>query len=310
MMQLNSARISRFAPKTETRSTTLRSWDDLNYDVLLDIIKRVPWYYRLYVVCLASKSWLSAVLDSLSNPGVINLKILDNPELEQHLHNRYFRFLKHMLDSKPADSWSSLILGDNLLLSHQYAYIAKRTLSLRQLVIPCSVGKEYAFIQAAFRHWKKLRRVQCPVWLIKLYPRNFRRVKSLRLFGVVDDDAAIAVRDKCPQLKQLRLISCALSVNALSIILDGHKELELLDTRHSFCVSNCMKIGLCGVVVSQSLEWNEDEILRQKGSGIKVHLRCDQRRCARCAVPEKCCFPERRLLPEGKGIKRRRYHSI
>lgn len=302
-MQLDSGRISRFASKAEIRSTTLRSWDDLNYDVLLDIIKRVPWYYRLYVACLVSKTWLSAVLDSMSTPGVINLKILDSLELKQRLHNRFFRFLKRVLYDKPVDSWSSLILGDNLLRSHQYAYIAQRTPSLRQLVIPCSVGKEYSFIQGGFRHWKKLRRVQCPVWLIKLYPRNFRWVETLRLFGLVDDDAAIAVRDRCPQLKRLRLISCALSVNALSIILDGHKELELLDTRHSFCVSNCTKIGYCGL--SKSVEWNEEEILRQKGSGIKVHLRCDQRLCAQCAVPVKCCFPERRLLPEGKGIKRK-----
>ncbi|KAL2932622.1 hypothetical protein RDABS01_015741 [Bienertia sinuspersici] len=287
-MQLKSVRRCGAA---STGPTNVRSWDDLNYDLLVNIIKRVTWPARLFVVCLVNKSWLSAVLDSMSTPGVINLEALDLPEVER-VKFRYCRFLKRMIDSKPIDSWSAFILGNTPLKGGKYLYIAKKTPSLQQLFIPCTMGMGFANIGYAFKYWKKMKQVSCPVWLIKVYPNCFTMVENLRLFGVVDDAAAIAIRDNCPRLKQLNLNSCAFSIKALSIILDGHKQLELLDTRHGYRVANCEKLARDGFSIP--LEWNEEEI-RHKAAGIKEYLMCD-RCCVECAAAtrrnHRRCFPK------------------
>lgn len=269
-------------------TTTTRSWDDMNYDILLKIMRRLPWPERLCTVCMVSKTWLSAVLDSMSPPGVINLKLLDSPKLE-YLHNKYCVFLKRRLNSMPADSCIAFLQGETFLRAHKYRYIGKRTPSMQKLIIPRAVGTTFAFIQPAMRYWKKLKNVQCPAILILLCRSSFTEVETLRLFGPVDDAIAAIIRDRCRRLKRLRLDYCALSVNALSTILDGHKNLELLDTRHSFRVPDCKE--LFHTWVSQSLEWNEEEI-RRKAAGVKVHLKCARERCSKCDVPVRNCFPE------------------
>uniref|UniRef100_A0A803LVP1 F-box domain-containing protein n=1 Tax=Chenopodium quinoa TaxID=63459 RepID=A0A803LVP1_CHEQI len=257
--------------RAESGTTTVWSWDEMNYDVLLKIMKRVPLGDRLCVACLVSKTWLSAVLDSMSPPGVINLKRLDCPKF-QRMNNRYLVFLKRRLDTMPVDSCSAFYHGETFLQEYKYRYIAKRTPSMQKLIIPRAVPQ---------------------------FRRNFTEVETLRLFGAVDDDIATIIRDRCPQLKRLRLDYCALSINALSIILDGHKDLELLDTRHSFRVPDCRilfsdRVSLC-------LEWNEEEI-RCKAAGVKVHLKCARDRCRKCA-PRKCNLPLRSCFPDLKPFK-------
>lgn len=160
---------------------------------------------------------------------------------------------------------------------------------MQKVIIPRAVGSSYTFIEPAMKYWKKLKNVQCPAILIFIFRSNFTEVETLRLFGAVDDAIAAIIRDKCRRLKQLRLDYCALSVNALSTILDGHKNLELLDTRHSFRVPDCKEA--LGNWVSQPLEWNEEEI-RRKAADVKVHLKCARERCSKCAVPMRSLFPE------------------
>ncbi|KAL6528787.1 hypothetical protein OROMI_028963 [Orobanche minor] len=289
-MRLKSCRVKNGSP-------TARSWDEMNYDVLLEVMKRLPWRERLFRVWKVSKTWLSAVLDSLSPPGVINLKVLDTPEL-QKMGNTYCVFLKRRLDNMPADSCSAFFHGKTFLQEHKYQYIAQRTPSMQQLMIPRAVGTTFAFILPAMRYWKKLKKVQCPSILISLCRRNFTEVETLRLFGPVDDDVAAVIRDRCPRLKRLRLDYCALSVNALSTILDGHKDLKLLDTRHSYLVPDCREV--LNTWWSRSIEWNEEEI-RHKAAGVKVHLKCTRELCSVCAVPVRSCFPDikswRRIFP-------------
>ncbi|XP_021746239.1 uncharacterized protein LOC110712120 isoform X2 [Chenopodium quinoa] len=293
-MRLKAARLSRAASRAETGPTMVRSWDDLNYDILMGIINRVPWRCRLYVACLVSKSWLAAVLDSLSPGGVINLKVIDPHKLKNdfdfpRFQRRYLCFLKHMLDTKPVDSCSALCIGETVLKAHKYVYIAKRTPSLQRLVISEALGYRYSCFMQAMRYWRKLKKVKCPVDLFVFRSVCFEKVESLQLFGVVYDAAAIAIRDRCPRLRRLYLISCALSITALSTILDGHKRLEVLDTRHSFCVRDCKKTASIGI--SQSVEWNEEEI-RCKAAGIKLHLRCTKQRCPKCSATWKHCYPK------------------
>ncbi|XP_048496842.1 uncharacterized protein LOC104892494 [Beta vulgaris subsp. vulgaris] len=272
------------------RTTSVRSWDEMNYDVLVDIIRRVSLKERLYVVCMVSKTWLSAVLDLLSRNGVINLKVLDSPKYRK-MHGRYFCFLKRMLDTKAADSCSELLHGETFYRKHKMKYIGKRTPYLKTLVIPQAVGLEHEYIIPAIVYWKELKKVQCPVGVIARCPSSFTKVETLCLFGHVDDYAAAIVRDWCPQLKHLSLHSCALSMKALSTILDGHKNLDLLNTRHSFRVPDGTIINRSGCL--QALDWNEEEI-QHKAAGVKVHLRCARGQCAKCAEPYRCCFPEQR----------------
>uniref|UniRef100_A0A803LVP6 F-box domain-containing protein n=2 Tax=Chenopodium quinoa TaxID=63459 RepID=A0A803LVP6_CHEQI len=284
--------------RAESGTTTVWSWDEMNYDVLLKIMKRVPLGDRLCVACLVSKTWLSAVLDSMSPPGVINLKRLDCPKF-QRMNNRYLVFLKRRLDTMPVDSCSAFYHGETFLQEYKYRYIAKRTPSMQKLIIPRAVRTNFTFISPAMKYWKKLKKVQCPSVLIAQFRRNFTKVETLRLFGAVDDDIATIIRDRCPQLKRLRLDYCALSINALSIILDGHKDLELLDTRHSFRVPDCRI--LFSDRVSPCLEWNEEEI-RSKAAGVKVHLKCARDRCRKCA-PRKCNLRVRSCFPDLKPFK-------
>ncbi|XP_021758466.1 uncharacterized protein LOC110723419 [Chenopodium quinoa] len=280
--------------RAESGTKTVWSWDEMNYDVLLKIMKRVPLPERLCVACYVSKTWLSAVLDSMSPPGVINLKLLDCPKFQQ-MNNRYLAFLKRRLDTMPVDSCSAFYHGETFLQVYKYGYIGKRTPSMQKLIIPRAVRTNFTFIMLAMQYWKKLKKVQCPSVLIAQF-----RSETLRLFGAVDDDIATIIRDRCPQLKRLRLDYCALSINALSIILDGHKDLELLDTRHSFRVPDC-RILFSRDTGSQYLEWNEEEI-RCKAAGVKVYLKCARDRCRKCAPP-KCDILLRSCFPDLKPFK-------
>ncbi|OMO99469.1 hypothetical protein COLO4_13257 [Corchorus olitorius] len=113
-------------------------------------------------------------------------------------------------------------------------------------------------------------------------------IHTLRLFGTINDYAAKLIGTSFPLLKHLEIPSCILSVNALPIILDGHKNLLTLDTRHCFLASDKKYLKALfyldpdptnpNPILLKALEWELEE---EHVQGVKVHLQCKRRLCSK-----------------------------
>ncbi|KAF8376957.1 hypothetical protein HHK36_030328 [Tetracentron sinense] len=135
---------------------------------------------------------------------------------------------------------SALILG--YLLDMDPTVEILRSPSVRHIIFP-----RFDFTLHRFKvisYWKDMREFSSGFFHV-ICVNTFKNLNAcvknlsiLDLYGVLGDEGASVMATGFPRLRYLRLCQCVLSVDALSIILDGHKKLLELDVRHAVCTDH------------------------------------------------------------------------
>ncbi|OMO76657.1 hypothetical protein CCACVL1_15516 [Corchorus capsularis] len=138
-------------------------------------------------------------------------------------------------------------------------------------------------------YYDKLEAVYCSSLMVSTFAYHSKCITTLRLYGVINNYRANVIGKNFPLLNHLEIPSCALSMDALPTILDGHTNLVTLNTRHSFLVArNDLKslphhLPSPGFDVSQvsttvkAMAWKEI-------CNAGIHLQCKRRFCSICSI--------------------------
>lgn len=110
-----------------------------------------------------------------------------------------------------------------------------RTPELRNLYVPKEL-KEDIFLKSVIPYWKNLRKVHIDISSNNFsdLQANCKYISELSLYGWMDEHLASMLAKFFPNLKSLEIDGCTMSNHVLRIIMDGHKNLELLDTGRNF----------------------------------------------------------------------------
>lgn len=138
-------------------------------------------------------------------------------------------------------------------------------------------------------YWSELVEVHCRPILVGCVV-YCKKVRKLYIddpdhdSGFITNDVASAIAHDLPQLEHLALRRCFLTSMALSMILDGQKELKHLDTRHAVRFDDDFITPLLkDMPFGKSIGWNGDEILT-KVTGINTYLECSRENCLECRI--------------------------
>ncbi|KAK9267386.1 hypothetical protein L1049_009811 [Liquidambar formosana] len=268
--------------RVRKRSRRVVKWDEMPYDILVNIIQRLSWKDLALHVCCVSHSWLSALLDTLCPPGnVLDLRPIDSL-VDPYYRERFRHYLKLMLDCRHTTIWTKLYLAKTCFKTEALTCIAQRLPLLHYLIAPSELALDYPRLLRLIPYWKNLRGVHgCSllVWELKTHCKS---ICELSLYGRIDDHTASVISKSFPRLKYLVIRTCKLSVDALPIILDGHKNLLQLDARHCGPINEYDIIGRKFFLAPREKEWKE-EVINQKDAGIMFYLECTRYQCTKCS---------------------------
>ncbi|KAF9595140.1 hypothetical protein IFM89_037240 [Coptis chinensis] len=154
---------------------------------------------------------------------------------------------------------------------------------------------QLGFYREALSYWKNLKGFTCDIRLLEISSlaselrRCCKDIRYLCIRGKLGAKEAIAIVNSLPELRCFSLERSSLTIGAL-LIFDGHKKLVTLDLQHSIFVgekylpSFChrepgqVQLPLCQGIKAK--KWNED--IREKVSGRKTYLRCEEKLCPKC----------------------------
>ncbi|KAF8377016.1 hypothetical protein HHK36_030388 [Tetracentron sinense] len=272
----------RLVPHHKKQILGERRWDYMNPDILVNIFERLPLRELLYRVGYICRSWLSATLETLFPLGeMLDLRRLDSIK-EPCFRIKILIFLKIMLSRHPTTGWIKIYFPRYKLKEEAFVYIAQRSPSLRHIIFPRIELTIHPF--KAISYWKDLREFSSGFYHV-ISVRTFKKLNTcckhlciLDLYGRLGDEGASVIATSFPKLRYLRLRHCVLSVDALSIILDGHKNLLELDVRHTVCTDYKYLDFVEGKVRLKELK----EEIHLKAAGIKEYLHCEGKLCPEC----------------------------
>ncbi|XP_021759699.1 F-box/LRR-repeat protein At3g48880-like [Chenopodium quinoa] len=261
----------------ESDSHLIRRWEEMNHEILVSIMKRLGVLDLIFSICFVCKSWLDATLDTFFPPqDVFSLSdfplLLGSSSYNRRVQRRRFwRMVELHLNRDQARLHTKLVLPCIRLNKYGYLYIAKRLPSLRSLSLHMdSLRLRRPFLSVA-SYWKGLVEVECFGSCVKIVSELWNQIHTLRLLGEVQVTDAVVIARNFPRLTHLSLKKCTLMDNALSLILEGQKNLIYLDTTHAL---------LREKNVCWAKDWDEDLLL--KASRVTQYLRCEMRNCRYC----------------------------
>lgn len=141
-------------------------------------------------------------------------------------------------------------------------------------------------------YWPGLVEVHCKPNFVRYFVVHCKKIRKLYVDdhdhtgGSITNDVASMIAYELPELDHLALFKCFLSSRALSIILDGQKRLEYLDTRHAirFHDEFITPKGTKGMCYGKSIGWNYDDKILTSVARISTYLECSRESCSQCRI--------------------------
>lgn len=247
----------------------------MDHEILVSIMKRLDVLMLILSTCFVCKSWLNATLDALFPPHhVFDMRHypLLNSTSYTLSRNRFWTMIQlHLNRNLPTQHYyTKLVLTQRTLTTSAYRYIAQRLPSITSLTLDIGMHKLLSFRDFP-PCWKELVEVECDASCVRVIGLLWNQIHTLRLrlYGDVKARDAISIANDFPCLTHLSLKNCKLSDNALSLILEGQKNLTYLDMTHA-------RLG----EKKDAKDWDEDLLL--KASKIPQFLRCEMGNCSSC----------------------------
>ncbi|KAH0646309.1 hypothetical protein KY290_029755 [Solanum tuberosum] len=176
----------------------------------------------------------------------------------------------------------TLIFHFNLYVdNNQLAYTAKRCPGLKRLVMPAWEKLEKATICSAFRKWKDLESLTMPsfeepAYIIKKIGRSCKKLSELKIMGPCDMLLASTLVSFLPNLKVLSVRCTELPKPALVILLEGLKQLKVLNISHCIITEDLPPPAPMKILTEL------DESILEKASRLDKFLTCMSDSCIMC----------------------------
>ncbi|KAJ6796595.1 F-box/LRR-repeat protein-like [Iris pallida] len=226
-----------------------RRWEDLGMDCLASIFSKLDLEDLTLSVPFVCKPWLEASMD-VQCWRVLNLRDIDlmpwsgfSARFKQAYSAKRFSFagfMKNLIDRSRGSAVELAFPSERFASLQELEYASTNCSKLKVLGLPNMFQQEDKHLPGFIRKWKDLefltmaRKPSSFVEMVEQIGLHCKNFKGLSLSGtVVDDEDAFAIVEHLPKLRHLVVRGCPLSKRQLLLILDGCRELEVVD------VSNC-----------------------------------------------------------------------
>ncbi|XP_009149787.1 F-box/LRR-repeat protein At3g48880 [Brassica rapa] len=276
----------------EYESRRMRRWEELDTDILVKIFHKFS-VFELARVCSVWRTacchpilWKTLDLSHMRS-SFIKIPLEPYVYVERRSDESLTRILKLSMNLSGGNT-RTLAFHFNLFLSDdQLTYTAERCPGLRRLVLPAWNRIKMTGICKAIRIWKDLESLTMPSianppYLFTEIANNCSNFKELKIMGPFEIFFADTLISCLPHLKTLILRCSSINREALIKILDGLKDLEVLNISHSYLVE------LSGWQPQKKVIVRElDEVILEKASRLKRFLTCmEHETCIMCQRTE------------------------
>ncbi|KAL0403131.1 UNVERIFIED_CONTAM: F-box/LRR-repeat protein [Sesamum radiatum] len=227
-----------------------RRWEDMDIDILVKIFQNLNIFELTSGVGHVCRTWRMAACDpllwktldiSLLKSNFIKIPLEPYVYVDGRSDKIFTRVLKIALNLS-CGNISTLIFHYNMYVSDdQLAYTAERCPHLKRLVMPAWNRIKKTGICRAIRMWEDLESltmpsISNPPYLMEEIARSCSKFAELKVMGPCDILFASTLAAFLPNLKVLSLRCSMLFKDALIIILEGIKGLEVLNISHCLII--------------------------------------------------------------------------
>ncbi|KAM7491628.1 hypothetical protein LguiA_034549 [Lonicera macranthoides] len=274
----------------EDSGNLVRKWEDLDIDMLVKIFQLFEISELISGLAQVCSTWRLAACDPLLwktlNLSEMKSNFIKIP-LEPYVYvdcqsdKTLTRVLKISLNLSRG-SILTLIFHFNLYVSDdQLTYTAERCPQLRRLVMPAWNRIKKTGICRAIRMWQDLESLTMPSianppYLMEEIAKNCKNFSELKIMGRCESFFASTLVTCLPNLKVLSLRCSLLFKDALIIILDGLKQLEVLN------ISHCLLVEVPPPPAHKKVLEQIDQSILDKASHLKKFLTCMDDSCDMC----------------------------
>lgn len=272
----------------ECHESVGRTWKDIDTDILVKIFESFNIFELTSGIAHVCRTWRLACSDpmlwktldlTLLESNYIKIPLEPYVYVDRLSDQTLTRVLKIAL-SLSRGNVHTLIFHLNLYLpDHLLTYTAERSPQLRRLVLPAWNRIKKTGIRKAICTWKNLESmtmpsIKNPPYLMETIARNCKNFSELKIMGPCDIHCASTLRLYLPKLKVLSLRCSTLSKEALIIILDGLRHLEVLNISHCILVETSQ--------LHRNIVTELDESILRKASRLRQFLTCMDESCIMC----------------------------
>lgn len=268
----------------------VRRWEDLDHDILVKIFQCLDIWELTRSISHVCSAWRAACCDpvlwrtldfSMFKSNFIKIPLDPYVYVNDHSHKALTRLLKLSL-SLSRGNITSMFFHFNLYLSDdQLTYAAERCPRLRRLVMPAWNRIRRTGICKAIRFWKDLESLTMPSianppYFIEEVANNCRNFSELKIMGPFENFFAATLVTHLPTLKILSLRCSMIIKDALLLILDSLKGLEVLN------ISHCLLIEVLPPPAPRRVMKELDKDILDKASRLRKFLTCMEESCIMC----------------------------
>lgn len=229
-----------------------RKWEEMDNDVLVEIFQCFDIFGSISGIGQVCSTWRSAACDPLIwktlDLSMLKSNFIKTPS-EPYVYvdgpsdKTLTRVLKIALSLSRGNT-TTLIFHYNLFVSDdQLTYTAERCPRLKRLVMPAWNRIKKTGICKAIRLWEDLESltmpsISNPPYLIEEIAKSCKKFAELKIMGPCHNYFASTLAAFLPNLKILSIRCSMIFKDALDIILDDLKELEVLNISHCVLIEN------------------------------------------------------------------------
>ncbi|KAL4575798.1 hypothetical protein LXL04_011884 [Taraxacum kok-saghyz] len=285
---IDVARLNYFSKNSRMEHDETTRWEDLDIDILVKIFQRFDVFELTSGIGHICRTWRLAACDpllwktldlSMLRSNFIKIPLEPYVYVDGRSDKQLTKLLKIAL-SLSHGSITTLIFHFNLYVSDdQLTYTAERTPELKRLVLPAWNRIKKTGICKAISMWNNLESLTMPSianppYFMEEISKHCKKFSELKIMGPCDI-LCIQTLIRCvPNLKVLSLRVSIVYKDALLLILNGLKNLQVLNISHSLIID---------APATRTLVTELDDIILQKASRLKQFLRCmDDESCVMC----------------------------
>lgn len=270
--------------------SSLRRWEDMNHDILVKIFQTLNIFDLILGIGQVCSTWRLAACDpllwrtldlSILKSNFIKIPLEPYVYVDGRSDKTLTRVLKISLNLSHGNV-STLIFHYNLYISNdQLTYTAERCPRLKRLVMPAWNRIKEAGICHAIPIWKDLESltmpsISNPPVLMEEISENCKNFSELKIMGPFDVCFASTLVAFLPNLKVLSLRCSMILKDALVIILDGLKGLEVLN------ISHCLLVDAPPPPAPRNVLRKLDSTVLERTSKLKKFISCMNDACVMC----------------------------
>ncbi|CAK9160965.1 unnamed protein product [Ilex paraguariensis] len=274
----------------EDGDSTGRKWEDLDIDILVKIFQSFDVFELTSGLAQVCSTWRLACCDpllwknldlSMMKSNFIKIPLEPFVYVDNRSDKTLTRVLKIALNLSRG-SILTLIFHFNLYVSdEQFTYTAERCPRLRRLVMPAWNRIKRAGMCRAISLWEDLESLTMPSignpsYLMDEIAKNCKNFSELKIMGPCDILCATTLVTHLPNLKVLSLRCSMLLKDALIIILEGLRQLQVLN------ISHCLVVEVPPPPAPRKALKQLDKSILDRASHLREFLTCINASCIMC----------------------------